>query len=291
MEGGPTPALARRAGLEGAAEASDPTAENPLPETGGSNFSARQLQRLLQEIGSAAQSWPARPAQGPEPDRKPGPRMSLRGDASGGPRRNAEREGRRGNPPAGGAQTRRAYLGGVFPQPQTEAAGHPVRDSESTPGGSPFGASDELGPRVRPEAIRRGRPLARQVVRRLDGAGGLANRGRDCFRTARQIADGYHALEPAGQVLGPRLGRKEPPADPSRPRRWAQPWLTDQGEKRLAQARRECAGQSPAEAVEKGLGYFVNNVARVQSGPFRRQGFFIGSGGRGWGPDGHRRPL
>ncbi len=30
--------------------------------------------------------------------------------------------------------------------------------------------------------------------------------------------------------------------------------------------------------MEKELGYFVNNVARMQYGSFRRQGFFIGSG-------------
>ena len=34
----------------------------------------------------------------------------------------------------------------------------------------------------------------------------------------------------------------------------------------------------PRQAVEKELGYFVNNITRMQYGTFRRQGFFIGSG-------------
>src|SRR5205807_4371678 len=64
----------------------------------------------------------------------------------------------------------------------------------------------------------------------------------------------------------------------SRLRRWAKQLLKDQVQKLIAQARKECAGTSRAEAVEKELAYFVNNVERMQYGTFRRQGFFIGSG-------------
>ena len=46
----------------------------------------------------------------------------------------------------------------------------------------------------------------------------------------------------------------------------------------IAQARKESAGTAREAAVEKELGYFVNNVARMQYGTFRRRGFFIGSG-------------
>jgi hypothetical protein len=46
----------------------------------------------------------------------------------------------------------------------------------------------------------------------------------------------------------------------------------------IAQIRQECAGKSQAQAVEKELGYFVDNIARMQYGTFRRNGFFIGSG-------------
>ena len=49
-------------------------------------------------------------------------------------------------------------------------------------------------------------------------------------------------------------------------------------EQLIAQARQECLGKSNAAAVEAELGYFVNNVARMQYGTFRSQGFFIGSG-------------
>jgi hypothetical protein len=143
---------------------------------------------------------------------------------------------------------------------------------------SSFGSIDEFGPLLRQEAIRRGLALAMQVVLLIDGATGLANMGRLCFSTAIQIVDFYHALEHAGKVLVALLGSKEHPDYKPRLRRWAKQLLKDQVEKLIAQVRQECAGKSQAEAVEKELGYFVNNVARMQYGTFRRKGFFIGSG-------------
>lgn len=278
LEGGNTPALARLVCLEGADEASYQKAEPHLLETGGIPFSARQIQRLLQEVGAAAQHWQQREAQGPEPDSKAAPIMYISGDASGVPMRKAELEGRAGKQPDGGAKTRMAYLGCVFTQHKRDEEGHPIRDHESTTYVSSFGAIDEFGPLLRQEAIRRGLPLALQLVLLIDGAAGLANMGRDCFRTAIQIVDFYHALEHAGKVLVALLGSKEHPDYQPRLRRWAKQLLQDKVEKLIAQARQEGAGKSRAEAVEKELGYFVHNVARMQYGTFRREGFFIGSG-------------
>ena len=90
--------------------------------------------------------------------------------------------------------------------------------------------------------------------------------------------DFYHALEHAGKVLVALLGSKEPPQYKARLGRWAKRLLKDKVELLIAQARKECVGKSQTEAVEKALGYFVNNVARMQYGTFRRQGYFIGSG-------------
>jgi hypothetical protein len=192
--------------------------------------------------------------------------------------RQEELEGRRGKQPEGGAKTRMAYLGCVFTQHKRDEKGHPIRDHDSTTYVSTFSSIAEFGPLLRQEAIRRGLPLARQVVLLIDGATGLANMGRDCFGTALQIVDFYHAMEHAGKVLVTLLGSKEHPDYQPRLGRWAKQLLKDQVEKLVAQARQECAGKSQAETVEKELGYFVNNVVRMQYGTFRRQGFFIGSG-------------
>lgn len=278
LEGRYTPALARLMCLEGADETSYQKAENHLQETGGIQVSARQIQRLVQPVGAAAQTWQARAAQQPEPGTKAAPILYLSGDGSGVPMRTEELEGRVGKQPDGSAKTRLAYLGCVFTQHQRDEQGHPVRDHDSTTYVSTLGSIEEFGPLLRQEAIRRGLALAMQVVLLIDGANGLANMGRLCFPTAIQIVDFYHALEHAGKVLVALLGSKEHPDYKPRLRRWAKQLLKDQVEKLIAQTRVEGAGKASAAAVEKELGYFANNIQRMQYGTFRRQGFFIGSG-------------
>jgi hypothetical protein len=192
--------------------------------------------------------------------------------------RKEELEGRTGKQEDGKAKTRMANLGCVFTQHKRDEKGHPIRDYESTTYVSTLHPTEEFGPLLRQEAIRRGLGLALQVVLLIDGATGLANMGRLCFSSAIQIVDFYHALEHAGKVLVALLGSKEHPDYKARLGRWAKQLLQDKVEKLIAQARQECLGKSQAAAVEKELGYFVNNVARMQYGTFRRQGFFIGSG-------------
>jgi hypothetical protein len=278
LEGSVTPALARLACFEGAESASYQKAEEHLRDTGGIQMDARQIQRLVQSVGPAAQQWQEREALAPLPGTQAVPIMYVSGDASGVPMRKEELEGRAGKQADGAAKTRMANLGCVFTQHRVADQGHPVRDHDSTTYVSTLGPMEEFGPLLRQEAIRRGLALALTVVLLIDGAEGLAKMGRLCFPNAIQIVDFYHALEHAGKVLVALLGSKEHPDYKRRLRGWASRLLKDQVEKLIAQTRKECAGKSPAEAVEKELGYFVNNVARMQYGTFRHRGFFIGSG-------------
>ena len=278
LEGSCTPALARLVCLEGADEASYQKAQQHLKETGGIALSARQIQRLVQDVGPGAQTWQEREALAPLPGTQPAPIMYLSGDASGVPMRQEELEGRAGKGPDGKAETRMANLGCVFTQHQVDAQGHPIRDPDSTTYVSTLGPVEEFGPLLRQEAIRRGLSLATFVVLLIDGAEGLANMGRLCFSTALQIVDFYHAMEHARKVLQALLGSKEHPQYKRRLGSWARQLLRDKVEQLIAAARKECAGTARAEAVEKELGYFVRNVARMQYGTFRSRGFFIGSG-------------
>jgi hypothetical protein len=278
LEGGNTPALARLVCLEGADEKSFQKAEEHLRETGGIDVSGRQIQRLVQTVGPAAQTWQEREALVPLPGTQAVPIMYVSGDASGVPMRKEELEGRAGKQPDGSAKTRMANLGCVFTQHQRDEKGHPMRDYDSTTYVSTLGTIDEFGPLLRQEAIRRGLALALQVVMLIDGDAGLAKMGRLCFPGTLQIVDFFHALEHAGKVLLALLGSKEHPDYKLRLGCWARRLLKDQVEKLIAETRQEGAGKSQAQAVEKELGYFVNNVARMQYGTFRRRGFFIGSG-------------
>jgi hypothetical protein len=275
LETGHTPALTRLICLEGADETSYQKAEQHLAETGGIHVSARQIQRMVQRVGVAAQQWQEREAQ---PGGSAVPIMYVSADGTGVPMRAQELVGRAGKQPDGTAKTRMAYLGCVFTQHQRDEKGHPVRDYESTTYVSSFSPIDEFGPCLRQDAIRRGMALALQVVLLIDGAEALAHMGRLCFPGATQIVDFYHALEHAGRVLVALLGRKDHPDYKTRLGRWAKRLLNDKVEQLIAQARAECAGKPQAVAVEKELGYFVNNVARMQYGTFRSKGFFIGSG-------------
>jgi hypothetical protein len=274
LEGSYTPGLARLICLEGADESTYLQAQRHLEQTGGIVVSARQIQRVIQRVGGAAQDWQQRPAQ---PGAEAAPILYVSADGTGVPMVPAELQGRRGKQADGTAKTRQVYLGCVFTQHRTDAEGHPVRDWDSTTYVSSFQPSDEFGVCLRHEAIRRGMGAAGKVVLLIDGATGLENLGRINFKDSLQIVDFYHALEHVGQVLEALLGKGHPDYK-TRRRRWARRLLQDKVAALIQETRRECAGQPQAAAVEKALGYFVHNVSRMQYGTFRATGYFIGSG-------------
>jgi hypothetical protein len=269
-----TPALARLICLEGADEPGYERAQRHLAETGGIEVSARQIQRVVQRVGQDAQAWQEREAQ---PGRCDAPIMYVSGDGTGVPMRRKELAGRKGKQPDGTAKTRQVYLGCVFTQHRTDEAGHPVRDYESTTYVSSFKSIAEFGPCLRQEAVRRGLGDAGQVVLLIDGAHGLENMGKDCFKDSVQIVDFYHAVEHAGRVLEALLGKNHPDHK-ARQQRWAKRLLKDKVGALIKETRQACIGQPQALAVDEELGYFDRNIQRMQYGSFRAAGYFIGSG-------------
>jgi hypothetical protein len=274
LEVGYTPALAKLLCLEGADETTYLKAERHLEQTGGITVSARQIQRVVQRVGGSAQQWQERPRQ---PGACAAPVLYVSADGTGVPMVGEELKGRRGKQADGTAKTRQVYLGCVFTQHRTDEQGHPVRDYESTTYVSSFQSIDAFGPLLRQEAIGRGMGSAGKVVLLIDGATGLENMGRLCFKDCVQIVDFYHALEHAGLVLEAWMG-KEHPDYKKRLRRWAKRLLQDKVAALIQETRRHCAGSPQAAAVEQALGYFERNVSRMQYGTFRAAGWFIGSG-------------
>lgn len=274
LEVGYTPALAKLICLEGADEPTYLKAERHLEQTGGITVSARQIQRVVQRVGGSAQQWQER-------ERPPGacdaPVLYVSADGTGVPMVPEELKGRRGKQTDGTAKTRQVYLGCVFTQHRTDEQGRPVRDYESTTYVSSFQSIEAFGPLLRQEAMGRGMGRAGQVVVLIDGAAGLENMGRQCFKDGVQIVDFYHAMEHAGQVLEAWLGKSHPDY-PKRLRAWAKRLLKDKVQKLIQETRQACAGTPQAAAVEQALGYFVRNVSRMQYGTFRAAGWFIGSG-------------
>ena len=274
LEVGYTPALAKLIGLEGADEPTYLKAERHLEQTGGIVISARQIQRVVQRVGSSAQQWQERQRQ---PGTCAAPVLYVSADGTGVPMVAPELKGRRGKQADGTAKTRQVYLGCVFTQHRIDERGHPVRDFESTTYVSSFKSIDEFGPLLRQEAIGRGMGSAGKVVLLIDGAMGLENMGRLCFKDCVQIVDFYHAMEHAGHVLEAWIG-KGPPDYQKQLRRWAKRLLKDKVQALIQETRQQCAGTPQEAAVEQALGYFVRNVSRMQYGTFRAAGWFIGSG-------------
>lgn len=275
LEHGQTPALRRLICLEGSDEASFQQAENHLRETGGITVSARQVQRVVQRMGAAAQAWQARE---PEPQACDAPILYVSADGTGVPMRPEELVGRAGKQADGKAKTHQSYLGCVFTQHHVDEQGHPVRDWESTTYVSSMTKIDEFGPLLRKEALRRGMGDVPEVVMLIDGAAGLAHLGQDCFRDAVQIVDFYHALVHGGAVLEVLLGSKGHPQFKTRLHAWAKRLLKNGVSKLIQESRQAAAALGRSAAMEEQLGYFVRNVDRMQYGTYRKKGYFIGSG-------------
>lgn len=99
LEVGYTPALARILCLEGADESSYQKAELHLAEIGGISVSARQIQRVVQRIGSAAQAWQEREVRPEQCERTDAPVFYVSADGTGAPMRPEELEDARVNKP------------------------------------------------------------------------------------------------------------------------------------------------------------------------------------------------
>lgn len=277
LEGSYTPALAKLLCLEGADEQTYLKAERHLEQTGGIHVSARQIQRVVQRVGAAAQQWQERTFDPVQCERGEIPILYVSADGTGIPMVTEELAGRKGKQADGKAKTRQVYLGCVFTQHRVDEKGHPVRDWESTTYISSLKSIDYFGPFLRQEALRRGLGSAAKVVLLIDGANGLENMGNQSFKDCIQIVDFYHAMEHAGLVMAALMG-KDHPEYKKRLRQWAKRLLKDKVQVLIKETRQECAGKPNAQAVEEALHYFVSNVGRMQYGTFRAAGYFIGSG-------------
>jgi len=217
LEGSHTPALARLICLEGADETSFEKAQEHLRETGGMEVGARQIQRLVQQTGPAAQQWqqadrPAQPCDAPV--------LYVSGDGTGVPMRKEALAGRKGKQPDGSAKTRQVYLGCVFTQHKRDEQGSPIRDHNSTTYVSTFSGIEEFGFILRREALHRGSGTAGKIILLIDGAAGLENLGRINFAGCLQIVDFYHATDHLKKLLETLWG-KDHPDSKKQIRRWA----------------------------------------------------------------------
>jgi hypothetical protein len=200
-----TPALAKLICLEGADEQTYLKAERHLEQTGGITVSARQIQRVIQRVGAAAQAWQERPAKPGSCEPGAAPILYVSADGTGVPMMPEELNGRKGKQPDGKAKTRQVYLGCVFTQHRTDEKGRPVRDWESTTYVSSFKSIDDFGPLLRQEALRRGFGRAGKVAVLIDGAVGLGNMVLAAARTSMKTGGLKIAMPVSTETRPPEI--------------------------------------------------------------------------------------
>jgi hypothetical protein len=249
-----------------------------LKELAGLEVTAKQVERISEQLGQQAQSWQA-------PTYVPGgsgkvvklksiPKLYIAYDGTGVPVVSRETEGRAGKQ-SPQAKSREAKLGCIFTQTAVDEQNQPVRDEGSTTYVGAIEAAEAFGLRIYTEAVRRGLEHAQRVIVLGDGAPWIWKIADEHFPEAIQIVDLYHARQHVAELAKPVLGSVWKPWAEARYRE------LDQGkvEALLGALLRLKAPQPDLQAaIDKALHYFQTNADRMRYAKFRRQGLFVGSG-------------
>ena len=270
-----TPGLVRLMLHAGAVDASFEQAEGTLRRYAGLEVSARQIQRMVQQIGPGIPQQMSQRGVAPAP---PASVLYVAVDGTGVPMRKEAVRGRKGKQADGTARTREVKLGCVFTQLRRDENGEPVRDPQSTSYIADFSGSESLGLRLRQEAQLRGIAHARHVAFLGDGAAWVWNLARQNFPQATAILDFYHACEHLHQLTS-WLYPTNPQQAKSQARHWIRALKANGINRVIAQATRGLPqhGIRRAEA-QKEIRYLQSNASRMRYKTFRSQGLFIGSG-------------
>jgi hypothetical protein len=264
-------------GARAAAQEGYESASADLRAQAGLAIEGRQIQRLVNQVAPAvAAQLEAAPV---DADPAPIPVLYVEVDGTGVPMVAEELAGRAGKQEDGSAQTREAKLGAVFTQTQTDEAGLPVRDYQSTTYVGSFESAPDFGTRVRAEARRRGLGRAAKVVFLGDGAAWIWELARVNFPLAILILDLYHALERLHELCEGLYGAGSPWAERMHTA-WTAQLKADGVAEVIAAARRRLAqlGPQPDDTLEKQIAYFEHHQDKMRYATYRAQGLFYGSG-------------
>lgn len=273
---GYSPAMACLMCWSGAQSASYPQASEALRRCGGLNIEARQIQRMVNELGPKLaavldQSWKSE-------ESAPSPTVYVSMDATGVPMIRKELEGRKGKQPDGSSKTREVKLGCIFTQHHIDEKGRPWRDLDSTTYVASFENATDFGDRLHREALRRKVPQSKKVIVIGDGAHWIWELAEKHFPRAIQILDFYHASEHL-KLLAQALE----PDDPEKVKILLEHWQKCLKEDHLDQVIAEAIPKMPRQGprkkeADRQLAYLENNRHRMQYGSFQKRGWFIGSG-------------
>jgi len=253
-----------------------------IKEMAGIDVTAKEIQRTCNKLGRQAEEFFDKQASEALSEKiipiKAVPKLYICMDGTGVPMVKKELFDRHGKGEDGQAKTREAKLGCVFTQTGFDKKGRPVRDEASTSYVGAIETAEVFGKRIYAEAKQRGIDRAKEVVVLGDGATWIWNLADECFPTAVQIIDLYHAREHYWKA-----GRSVLDHDKKKLHKWADKRRKelDKGQvEKVIEAIRQLApstGQGK-EVCEKTISYFEKNKERMRYNVFRKSGFFVGSG-------------
>lgn len=270
-----TPAVTQLMCWASAMDSSFELASETLLRFASLNIPGRQVQRVVNDLGSQASAWMrTRP---PQQRSTPVEVLNIQADMTGIPMRPEELKGIKGKQPDGSAKTRQIKTGCVFTQ-SLDANGEPQRDPFSTTYLTKFCDVTDFGTLLRSEAMKRGYANARKTVFIGDGAEWIWNIANDCFKDAVQIVDFYHA----GEHLHALCQLLE--SDESKSKALFADWrkrLLNNGLSKLlleTEKRADSLDQNRRKQINTEINYLKKNAPRMTYKTFRSKGYFIGSG-------------
>jgi len=257
-------------------------ARRDLAEVAGVVVQTKAVERISEAVGVAAeatnQAERAAILTGTGLPIAAAARLYVEMDGTGVPAVPKDTQGRAGKAADGKAKTREAKLGCVFTQISFDEEGWPVRDPDSTTYVGAIETSEEFGPRLHAEAVRRGLKRATTVIVLGDGALWIWHRADENFPGAVQIVDLYHAREHLAAVGHLAFGSGS---------ETGKAWLAarrtelDDGDVDviIAEIRKlPSSDLQVRDELRKEAEYFETNKLRMCYKYFRGRGFFVGSG-------------
>lgn len=275
-----SPGVQRMVGAVGAAVSFDEGAQL-LHELAGICVPARQVERYAEALGEEAARYEREAVQAPSTT--PAQTMYLGLDGTGVPMRAEALQGRRGKQADGSAKTREMKLCVVWTAETRDADGHPTRDTGSVRYSAAIESAESkdvakhLAPfaqRVEREARRSGFATAARQVAIGDGAAWLWNIVDECFPSAIQILDKFHAKQHVHEV-----GKEVFGADSDLGREWIKQRCTELDAGQIDALIQAIEAKSTRSDVARTCaGYFRNHRHRMDYPKFEAMGLCVGSG-------------